>query len=108
LHVAPYGLFEDAAEHFVGDDQNHEKTDDEILADALAACPDDKLMGFLLRLIFTEHIGVPLAEQPDWLIKAGLVFVAAQPAVLKGTGKKKPTLVKQPVKQTAVKKKVAA
>ena len=37
--LPPYGLFEDAAEHFVGDDQNHEKTDDEILADAQQPAP---------------------------------------------------------------------
>lgn len=56
LNLSTYGLFEEAAEHFVGDDENHNKTEDEILAEALANTADDKLMGFFLRLLLTEQV----------------------------------------------------
>jgi ParB family chromosome partitioning protein len=108
LHLAPYGLFEDAAEHFVGEDENHGKTDDEILGEALTSCPEDKLMCFILRLVLTEHIGTPLGDQPDWLIRAESVFAPAKPDVARATNKKKPALVRQSEKKGTAKKKVAA
>ncbi len=90
LHLSPYGLFEDAAEHFVGDDENHNKTEDEILTEALANTTDDKLMGFVLRLLLTEHVTTLRDDQPDWLAKAHAVFVPAKPKTAKPKDKQKP------------------
>jgi ParB family transcriptional regulator, chromosome partitioning protein len=58
IHLSPYGLFEEAAEHFVGSNENHNKSEDEILSEALAACADHKLVAFFLRPLLTEPLGV--------------------------------------------------
>ncbi|WP_251106809.1 ParB/RepB/Spo0J family partition protein [Alloacidobacterium dinghuense] len=42
IHLSPDGLFEEAAEHFVGSDESHNKCEDEILSEAMAACADNK------------------------------------------------------------------
>jgi ParB family chromosome partitioning protein len=108
LNLSPYGLFEDAAEYFTGDTEVHDKTEDEILSEALANCEDDNLMGFLLRLVLSEHVANPLGEQPDWLIKAEAVFVLPSSNAARTIRKKKPTPVKESVKKTVAKKKVVA
>jgi ParB family chromosome partitioning protein len=108
LNLSPYGLFEDAAEHFVGDDENNHKSEDEILTEALANCPDDKLMGFVLRLLLTEHVAIPHKDQPDWLTKAECVFAGAKPKAGKSSNKKKSALAQSPEKKNAAKKKAAA
>lgn len=43
LNDAPYGLFEEAVEFFTPEDENHGKTDDELLIDAFRLCVDEKL-----------------------------------------------------------------
>jgi ParB family chromosome partitioning protein len=108
LNLSPYGLFEDAAEHFVGDHENNSKTEDEILTEALANCPDDKLMGFVLRLLLTEHVAIPREDQPDWLSKAESIFAPAKPKAGKSSSKKKPVLAQSPEKKNRDKKKAAA
>lgn len=89
LNLSPYGLFEDVAENFAGNDENHNKTDDEILSEALAACADDKLAGFVLRLVLTEHMEIPRGEQTDWLAKAEAVFVPVEAKTQKANKKQK-------------------
>lgn len=89
LNLSPYGLFEEVAEHFAGDDENHNKTDDEIFSKALAACADDKLAGFVLRLILTQHVEIPRGEQTDWLAKAEAVFVPVEAKTQKANKKQK-------------------
>ncbi|WP_052201021.1 ParB/RepB/Spo0J family partition protein [Terriglobus sp. TAA 43] len=74
LNDAPYGLFEEAAGHYMPDGENHGRTDDEVLTEALIVCVDEKLPAFLLRLLLTEHRAFPLGEQTDWLEKAGALF----------------------------------
>ncbi len=101
LNLSPYGLFEQVAEHFAGNDENHNKTDDEILTEALAACADDKLAGFVLRLVLTEHVETPRGEQTDWLAKAEAVFVPVEPKTQKPNKKQKAA---KPAKSTTRKK----
>jgi ParB family chromosome partitioning protein len=98
LHLSPYGLFEEVAEHFVGDNQNNGKTDDEILREALAACADDKLTGFVLRLLLTVHTDMPRGEQTDLLAKAEAMFAPPQSKVVKRKDKKKPVASSIPKK----------
>ncbi|HEY4378977.1 MAG TPA: ParB/RepB/Spo0J family partition protein [Acidobacteriaceae bacterium] len=111
LHLSPYGLFEEVAEHFVGDNENNDKTEEEILSEALAACADDKLMGFVLRLLLTAHTDIPQGEQPDLLGKAEAVFVPVKPKAAKAKDqqkvKKEPAVVPAPAKKTTSRKKAA-
>lgn len=107
LNLSPYGLFEEVAEHFVGDDENHNKTDDEILSETLDACADDKLIGFVLRLVLTEHVEVPRAEQTDWLTKAEAVFAPVKTKAEKANKRPKATATKAKSPKGAGKKKAA-
>ncbi|WP_255550803.1 hypothetical protein [Granulicella sp. dw_53] len=109
LHLSPYGLFEEVAEHLVQDPDHNDKTENEILSDALVACADDKLMGFVLRLLLTTHTDFPLGEQPDLLAKAEAVFAPPKPKVVKAKQKenKKPVAVSTPAKKKASRKKAA-
>lgn len=101
LNLSPYGLFEEVAERFVGEDENHNKSDDEILTEVLAACADDKLMGFMLRLVLTEHVEIPRREQTDWLAKVEAVFVPVEAKTQKAKKKQK---AEKPAKGTTRKK----
>jgi hypothetical protein len=74
----------------------------------LANCADDKLMGFVLRLLLTEHVAIPREDQPDWLTKAESIFVPAKPKTGKSGSKKKSALAQPPEKKNADKKKAAA
>jgi len=108
LHLSPYGLFEEAAEHFVADPESNDKTDDEILGEALAACADDRLMGFVLRLLLTVHTDIPRGEQPDLLAKAEAVFVPAKSKAAKSKEKQKPAAAPATVAKKSNGKKKAA
>jgi ParB family chromosome partitioning protein len=71
-----YGAFEEAAQHFA---QDEEKTETEILSEALSQCTEEHLAGFLLRLLLSEHAAIPRHELPDWLAKAEVVFATQKP-----------------------------
>ena len=60
----------------------------------LNACADDRLLGFVLRLVLTEHVEVPRAEQTDWLTKAEAVFAPVKTKVEKTTKRPKATAAK--------------
>lgn len=74
LQLSTYDAFEEVAEHFTAENEGGDRTDEEILADVLAACADEKLTGFLLRLVLTEHAGLPRGEETDWLAKVEATF----------------------------------
>ena len=89
IHLSPYGLFEEAAEHFAGSDENHNKTDDEILGDAFAACADDKLMGLDPPSLTHGPHRCSAGNQPDVLAKAEAVFAPPKPKATKAKNKQK-------------------
>jgi hypothetical protein len=70
------------------------------------------ITGFALRLALTDHVGIPLENEPDPLSEAETAFAPPPPksCKLKSTGKSKesPTLVKAPPKKSAAKKKKVA
>ena len=80
LNISPYGLFEDVAEFFVGGEENDDKTDEEILMAGLESLADDKLTGFALRLVLTDHLNIPRENEPDWLAEAEVAFAPSTPA----------------------------
>lgn len=104
IDMASYGTFEEAAEHFAGEG-NEDKTETEILQQALTACSDESLVGFLLRLVLTEHADIPRGEMPDWLAKAEAIFVPKE--VKAKPHRKAATLKVVPTKKSGGKKKTA-
>ena len=107
VNLDPYTLTDDVAEHFAGDDENHQQTAEEILASALTETPDEKLTSFALRIAFTGYIAIPREGEIDFLSEAAAAFVPPQPPNEKKR-KKAPTPIKAAAKKTATNKKVAA
>jgi ParB family chromosome partitioning protein len=103
LGLSPYGLFEEVAEHFGQAEEDRSKIDDEILKDALAACADDKLMGFILRLLLTTYVDPPPGEQVDWLDKAATAFLPP-PSPAKKKAKKAAAVPRKTTAKTVRKK----
>ena len=67
--------------------------------------------GFALRLVLSDHVGIPHESQSDLLTEAEQVFAPKKPKavkwVAKPSGKEKPTVVKASPKKEATKTKAA-
>jgi ParB family chromosome partitioning protein len=115
-NLDPYTITEDVADHFAGEDNDHQRTPEEILAVALSQTPDERLTSFALRLALTGYVTIPRENELDFLAEAEAMFVPPQLAKKKPKANK-PTLIKTntktspkavPRKAAASKKKVAA
>jgi ParB family chromosome partitioning protein len=106
-----YSFLEEVATHFANGDENAQQSDDEIVLAALDGTADEKLTGLALRLVLSDHIGIPHESQPDLLTEAEQVFAPKKPKAVKakgdGTSKPKPTGVKSSAKKETTKKKAA-
>jgi ParB family transcriptional regulator, chromosome partitioning protein len=106
----PY-TFDDVAEHLTANDENNQQTSEEILLSTIDSLPDEKLIEFALRLIFTGHIAIPRESEIDFLTEAETAFAPPQPKKAASKKAKTPTPIKAaqktPAKKT-VKKQVAA
>ena len=69
IHMNPYDYLENVALHFASDEENAQQSDDEVLLPALRNTEDEKLNGLALRIVLTDHIGIPHENQPDLLTK---------------------------------------
>jgi hypothetical protein len=107
MGLAAKVLTEEVVEHFVGEDENHQQTPEEVLAAALATVPDEKLTSFALRLALTGYVTIPRENELDYLAEAEAAFVPPQPTKQKKP-KKAPTPIKAVTKKTVNKKKLAA
>ena len=106
-----YSFLEEVASHFANGDENAQQSDDEIVLAALDGTADEKLTGLALRLVLSDHIGIPHESQPDLLTEADQVFAPKKPKAVKAKAerpnKQKPTAVKtSPKKETS--RKIAA
>ncbi len=106
-NLDPYTITDDVAEHLAADNENIQKTAEEILALALAETPDEKLTSFALRLALTGYVSIPRESEFDLLAEAEAAFIPPKPQADKKP-KKAPTPIKAAAKKTAAKKKVAA
>ena len=95
VYIDPYSFLEEVASHFAGEDENHERTEQEIVLAALADTTDEKVTSFALRLALTDHLGIPRDTDLDLLSEAEALF-APQQAKPKKASKPKaaPALVK--------------
>jgi len=109
-----YTLTDDLAEQIAGEDENEQRTAEEVLLSAIDSLQDDKLTGFALRLALTGHIDIPREGEVDFLAEAEAVFASPQPknAASKKPKVKTPTPIKaaskSAPKKAAAKKKTAA
>jgi ParB family chromosome partitioning protein len=106
-----YSFLEEVATHFANGDENTQRSDDEIVLAALDGTADQKLTGFALRLVLSDHVGIPQENQPDLLTEAEQVFAPKKPKAVKpkvnGPSKPKPAAVKASTKKETTKKKAA-
>lgn len=112
VHIDPYSFLEEVASHFAGNDENAQQSDEEIVLAALDNTAEDKLTSFALRLVLTDHVGIPHQNEPDPLSEAEAVFAPSQPKSSKpknaSKSKETPTLVKAPPKKSTAKKQKVA
>jgi ParB family chromosome partitioning protein len=106
-NLDPYTITEDVADHFAGEDNDHQRTPEEILAEALSRTPDEKLTSFALRLALTGYVTIPRENELDFLAEAEAAFAPPQPAKEKKP-KKAATLIKAATKKSNTNKKIAA
>jgi ParB family chromosome partitioning protein len=70
-----------------------------------------RLTGLALRLVLSDHIGIPHESQLDLLTEAEQVFAPTKPKVVKaktdGANKPKPTAAKAAPKKETTRKKAA-
>jgi ParB family chromosome partitioning protein len=103
---------ETVASHYAGEDENLQQTEEAIVLEALDTTAEENLPSFALRLVLTDHVGIPREHDPDLLVEAEAAFAPAEPkaAKLKPNRKAKdtPALVKAPAKKSASKKQQAA
>jgi ParB family chromosome partitioning protein len=106
-----YSFLEEVANHFANGDENAQQSDDEIVLPALEGTADEKLTGLAVRIVLSDHVGIPHESQPDLLTEAEQVFAPNKPKVVKAKGdgsrKPKPTALKASAKKETSKKKAA-
>jgi ParB family chromosome partitioning protein len=111
IHLDYSSFLEEVATHFANGDENAQQSDDEIVLAALDGAADEKLTGFALRLVLSDHIGIPQENQLDLLTEAEQVFAPKKPKADKAKGdgpsKPKPAAVKASAKKEASNKKAA-
>lgn len=110
VNVNPYDFLEEPAAHF-STDENEERSDHEVVLAALSTTADEKLIGFALRIVLSDHIGIPRENAPDLLTEAEHVFAPREPKVVKPRNtpakKSKPLAVKSAGKKHGSVKKAA-
>ena len=106
-----YSFLEDVAAHFANGDENTQQSDEEIVLTALDGTADEKLTGLALRIVLSDHIGIPHENQPDFLSEAEQVFAPKWPKAVKPkethAKKAKAPAAKTPAKKGTVLKKAA-
>ncbi len=110
VNLDPYTFADDLAEDIAADDENEQRSAEEVLLATIDATADDKLTRFALRLALSGHVGIPRENELDFLTEAEAAFAHTsrrrKPQPAKAN---KPTLVKGPTKKAKpAKKQIAA
>ena len=108
VNLDPYTFTDDLAEQIAGEDENEQRTAEEVLLSAIDGLEDNKLTGFALRLALIGHMDTPRAGEFDFLTEAEAVFAPPQPKKVSKPKKAKTTLIKVTPKKNAAKKSAAA
>ena len=92
VNLDPYTFADDLAVEFNGDDENDQRSADEVLLAVIGGLTDDKLTGFALHLALAGHRGIPREDEFDFLTEAEAVFA---PKEKPAAGKKTPAKAAQ-------------
>jgi ParB family chromosome partitioning protein len=98
-----YSFLEEVAAHFANGDENTQQSDEEIVQAALEGTADDKLTGLALRIVLSDHLGIPRESQPDLLSEAAQVFARKKlkASKQKGVGSAKASSRKESTRKKA-------
>jgi ParB family chromosome partitioning protein len=107
VNLDPYTSADDVAEHFAAEDENNDKSAEEILLATVDGLTDDKLTGFALRLVLTGNIPITREGEVDSLTEAETAFVPAKPKKIATKAAKTPTPMKAAAPKTASRKSTA-
>jgi ParB family chromosome partitioning protein len=114
VNLDPYTFTDDLAEEIAGENENEQRTTEEVLLSAIDGLQDDMITSFALRLALIGHVDLPREGEFDFLGEAETAFALPQPknAAGKKPKVKTPTPIKaaskSAPKKTAAKKKTAA
>jgi len=98
VNLDPYTFADDLAEDIAGDNENEQRSAEEVLLSTINATADDQLTRFALRLALAGHVGIPREGEFDFLTEAEGVF-APPPQKKAGAKKaKQPTPIESPAK----------
>jgi ParB family chromosome partitioning protein len=107
VSIDPFEFVDDLAADIAGNDENEQRTAEEVLLTSIGGLEDEKLTGFFVRLAFAGHRDIPREGDIDLLMEAENVF-APQPAKEQKQPKaKKPTPIQaasKPHKKAVAKK----
>jgi ParB family chromosome partitioning protein len=111
IQIDPYSYLEAVAAAFANGEENAQQSDEEIVLSALEGTAEEKLTSFALRLVLSDHVGIPRENEPDLLAEAEEAFAPKKPKAVKtkteASGKVKPASVKSPQRKETARKKAA-
>jgi ParB family chromosome partitioning protein len=99
VNLNPFEFLEEVAAHFANGDEESERTDEEIVRGAIGTTADEKLTSFALRIVLSNHVGIPNANEPDLLAEAEGVFAPAKEKPTRKQPAAKPAFVKKDYKK---------
>ena len=117
VNLDPYTFADDLAEDIAADNENEQRSAEEVLLSTIDATADDKLTRFALRLALAGHVGIPREGEFDFLTEAETAFASQPPKKAAIKKAKQPTPIESPEKAktepviqkaTSSKKKIAA
>jgi ParB family chromosome partitioning protein len=74
VNLDPYTFADDLAEDIAADNENEQRSAEEVLLSTIDASADDQLTRFALRLALAGHVGIPREGEFDFLTEAEGVF----------------------------------
>jgi ParB family chromosome partitioning protein len=101
VNLDPYTFADDLAEDIAGDNENEQRSAEEVLLSTIDATADDKLTRFALRLALAGQVGIPREGEFDFLMEAETVFAPPPPKKKVAVKKaKQPTSIESPARAT--------
>jgi ParB family chromosome partitioning protein len=92
VNLDPYTFANDLADDLAVENENEQRTAEEVLLSAIDNFTDDKLTGFAIQLALSGHRGIPREGEFDLLTEADRVFTPLTPATeVKLNKTKRPT-----------------
>jgi ParB family chromosome partitioning protein len=109
VNLDPYSFADDLAEDIAADNENEQRSAEEVLLSTIDATADDKLTRFALRLALAGYVGIPREGEFDFLNEAEIAFMPPQSKKQAlATKAKQPTAIESPERTTPKNKKLTA